>query len=244
MNAEQDLEETLKTELLEGSTFPELIVVGQRGSGKTTFVLKIMNMLLTHPQSKFKKFHVVSPVAKFEQNDSYAFLSEWAVDKKKDKCVYIYPKFKDTLLAAICARQMEKNDDNPDGPSDLFVWVDDAVAADSIAIQKSMFLSDLTATLRHRRCVLCLCSHSITAATAGAQTGVLGCFTRQQASCCGNAKLIESFFLEYMSLISCVEDRGTARPGCDLENCTMTGRSARYGRTVLCSRTRASLFRA
>ncbi len=66
-------------------------------------------MLLTHPDSKFKKFHIVSPVAKFEQNDSYAFLKEWA------------PKFKDTLLAAICARSIGKNEDNPDGPSDLFV---------------------------------------------------------------------------------------------------------------------------
>jgi len=91
--------------------------------------------------------------------------------------------------------------------SDLCVFIDDAVASDSLALSRSRFLGDLTGTLRHRRCVVILVSHSISAQTAGAQQGVLGTFTRQQASFvilmrCGNADLLEQFFDQYLSMRS------------------------------------------
>jgi len=68
---EISLEETLKTQLLDGKTYPQVLVIGQKGSGKTFFCLKLINMLLK--EGPYKKFHIVSPIAKFEAADSYFF---------------------------------------------------------------------------------------------------------------------------------------------------------------------------
>ena len=206
-DTEQPLEEALWYDLTEAQQFPTILVLGQKGSGKTHFCLKLIHRLLK--ESNFKKFHICSPIARFEQNDSYAFLNKWAPDKAgefpTDKRVYIYPKFKDSLLAAIMARDMRKD------PSDLLLWIDDASAGDSRALSQSRYLGDLVSTSRHRRVALILCNHSTTAVSGGAQVGVLGPFTRQQASYValmrvGNSKLLESFWEEFQSLVECRDD--------------------------------------
>jgi len=100
---EQNLEETLKEELIGGSQFPLILICGVRNSGKTFTALKILNILLK--ESNIKKFHIVLPVYRFEQNDSYSFLGDYEQGKRKDgKVCFIYPKFKDSLVAAICAK--------------------------------------------------------------------------------------------------------------------------------------------
>ena len=113
---------------------------------------------------------------------------------------------KDTLLAAIMARDMKKD------PSDMLLWIDDASAGDSRALSQSRYLGDLVSTSRHRRVALLLCNHATTAAAGGAQVGVLGPFTRQQASYValmrvGNSKLLESFWEEFQSLVSCQHEQ-------------------------------------
>jgi len=159
------------------------LICGVRNSGKTFTALEILNLLLK--ESNIKKFHLVLLVYRFEQNDAYSFLQDYEEGKRKDgKVCYIYPKFKDSLLAAICARELK------DESSDLCVFIDNAVASDSLSLSRSRFLGDL------RRCVVILVSHSISSQVAGAQQGVLSTFTRQQASFailmrCGNADLLE-----------------------------------------------------
>ena len=204
LDTEQPLEEALWYDLTEGEQFPTILVLGQKGSGKTHFCLKMIHRLLK--ESNFKKFHICSPIARFEQKDSYAFLNKWGPNKAgefpTEKRVYIYPKFKDSLLAAIMARDMKRD------PSDLLLWIDDASAGDSRALSQSRYLGDLVSTSRHRRVAMVLCNHSTTAAAGGAQVGVLGPFTRQQASYVGGQLQVAGKFLGGVPVACCLSGRG------------------------------------
>ncbi len=202
MECQRSLEPTLRAQLLDGSSYPQILVIGQKGSGKTYFTLKLIHFLLK--EGPYKKFHICSPVAKFEAADSYSFLQEWAADRKRDKVVYLYPAYRSTLMASICARDMSKD------PSPLVVMIDDAAAASAEAIKKCPFLPDVCCTARHRKVLLIMASHSLQAGVGG-MMGVLSPWTRQNTAyvvMCrvGNAKLVQGLFDEFCSLVMCTKD--------------------------------------
>jgi len=134
------------------------------------FCLKLIHFLIK--ESPFKKFHIVSPVAKFEAKQSYAFLEEWSGDKEKSKQVWIYPSASPPCWP-LCAPGRS--------PRPLVIWIDDAAAASAEAIKKCPYLPDVACTARHRKVLLILCSHSLQSAVTG-MTGVLSPFIRQNTA--------------------------------------------------------------
>jgi len=199
------LESTFCETLLDGSSFPQCLCIGNKGSGKTFFALKVVRFLLESPKSPYKKFHIVSPVAKFEQSDSYAFLKDWGVEAKRDKVVYMYPTYKSSLAQAIVMRKTTA-EEGEDPPCPLFVMIDDMAAGSADNIKKCPYLPDLCCTSRHRKTTLFFISHSLTAAVGG-NTGLLSPWVRQTAAYviamrCNSASLVQQVFDEYISLIS------------------------------------------
>jgi len=199
------LQSTFTEALLDGKSYPQTLIIGNKNSGKTYTALKIIRFLLEEPRSPYKKFHIVSPVCKFEQADSYAFLKEWGVEQKRDKVVYLYPSYKSSLAQSILMRKTEA-DEGGEEPSPLVVVLDDMGAACAENIRKCTALPSLCCTSRHRKCLLIFISHSLTASTGG-NVGLLSPWTRQNAAWviamrCNSASLVKQVFDEFVSLIA------------------------------------------
>ena len=245
MDTEQSLEEALWYDYTVGERFLAVLVLSQKRSENPHFYLKLFHWLLK--ESNFKKFHICSPIARFEQKDSYAFLNKWGPNKAGEfptyKRVYVYNRYKDSLLAAVMARDMKKD------PSDLLIWIDDASAGDSRALSQSRYLEDLVSTSRHRRVALILCDHSTTAAAGGAQVGVLGPFTRQQAGYVllmrvGNSKLLKASGRSFRAWFRAKTRRQSTRSGSPFGIYTTSTRAAKWSAATLNKATRVSLSRA
>lgn len=121
-----------------------IISLGKPGSGKT---YNMLNCLKNYwlPQAIFSEVHLVLPVFKYEQNDSYEFLKNW---KGKTK-IYVYDGYHPKISERLIKKQQDfiTKHGREKAPK-LFFGLDDTTHQDA-SLYKCRNIIEISTTSRH-----------------------------------------------------------------------------------------------
>lgn len=161
-----------------------ILSIGTKGSGKTFLMLKFLKHCFD--RKLYKRYVLVLPAFKFEQNDSYSFIDP------KDPDVFVFDGYHENISSQLMTIQKKGK-----GRMKTLFILDDASGENIWKLDPS--LQRLITVIRHLDITLWLIVH--------AATGVLSPFLRAQCdilllSKMTNHKLLESIWEEYLSITS------------------------------------------
>lgn len=172
---------------LDTKSAPCVLLVGARGSGKSFMANKMLRAALSC--NAIDVLFACVPVYNYEASGSYRWFS--------------LPEFKDRIFVseAYSPSLTQKLLDRPitDDSKRIAYWIDDLAASDGEVFWADKNYQKLLVISRHKKTCLVLCNHSV---ASGHQ---IPAFVRQQISHIfllrvSNRKLLESAFIEFMSL--------------------------------------------
>lgn len=166
---------------------PILLVLGQKGGGKSFRMMTIIMYLIQN--NVYDRYFFVLPTYRFEASNSYAWLAPF-----KDR-VFVVEEYTPEITQAF----MDRKDDTipPHEIPRTFLWLDD-VGCNETFRNDRMFVS-LLSIARHKRLSVALCYHSLTSGCT------LNPFLRQNVTHTfvfrvTNEKLLESIYEELISM--------------------------------------------
>lgn len=182
-----NLEDQVKEMFLDPFQSPVLLVLGQKGGGKSFRMMTILMWLLRN--DVFDQYYLVLPTFGYEANNSYMWLEQF-----KDR-VFVSTQYTPEITQAFLQRPDDKVP--PEDIPRCFMWLDDVGMND--LFRNDPHFVGLLSVVRHKRLSVCICYHSLTSG----QT--LSPFLRQNVTHTllfrvTNEKLLESIYEELVSM--------------------------------------------